>query len=196
PLRTDGKLDVGGAVGRDGTLTVIRDDGENEPYSGSVALVSGEIAEDFTLYLAQSEQQGAACALGVLVGGDGAVRAAGGYIISLLPNAPEDITAALERNIRETGEVTKTLDGGSAETLIARILRGMNPRIVSREPVEYRCYCSRERVLGALAGLGGAERADILRRGEPVEVTCRFCDAVYTFTPEEAAGKKEPDIKE
>ncbi|MDR1327986.1 MAG: Hsp33 family molecular chaperone HslO [Oscillospiraceae bacterium] len=203
PIRLDGKLDVGRAVGKNGTLTVIRDAvarkrdtnvisehggavfNENEPYSGSTALVSGEIAEDFTAYLAESEQAGAACALGVLIGGDGIVRAAGGYIVSLLPDAPEDVIAAVERNIAETGYVTSVLDGGSAEELISRVMRGLEPKILSRDAVEYKCGCSRERVASALAGIGKKEREDIIAKGEDVEVTCRFCDAVYTFSPAE-----------
>jgi molecular chaperone Hsp33 len=185
PIRADGKLDVSRAVGKNGTLTVIRDNTESEPYSGSTALVSGEIAEDFTAYLAESEQAGAACALGVLIGGDGIVRAAGGYIVSLLPDAPEDVIAAVERNIAETGYVTSVLDGGSAEELISRVMRGLDPKILSRGAVEYKCGCSRERVASALAGIGKKEREDIIAKGEDVEVTCRFCDAAYTFSPAE-----------
>ncbi|MDR0839490.1 MAG: Hsp33 family molecular chaperone HslO [Oscillospiraceae bacterium] len=185
PLRADGKLDVGGAVGKDGMLSVIRDDGENEPYTGGVALVSGEIAEDFTAYFSASEQVPTACAFGVLVDRDRTVRAAGGYVVTLLPGAPDELIDVVERNVADTGAVTAILDGGGAEELIARVMAGLSPRVLERAPVEYRCYCSRERVEGALAGIGREEVEDIVRKGEPVEVTCRFCDAVYTFTPEE-----------
>ncbi|MDR0905655.1 MAG: Hsp33 family molecular chaperone HslO [Oscillospiraceae bacterium] len=185
PLRTDGKLDVGRAVGTNGMLTVIRDDGENEPYTGGVALVSGEIAEDFTSYFHTSEQVPTAVALGVLVDRDRTVRAAGGYVVSLLPGAPENLIDAVEQNVAETGAVTNILDGGGAEDLINSVMRGLEPRILSTESVEYRCYCSRERVAGALAGIGREEVDDILKKGETVEVTCRFCDEIYNFSPEE-----------
>ncbi|MDR0445480.1 MAG: Hsp33 family molecular chaperone HslO [Oscillospiraceae bacterium] len=185
PLAPNGKLDVGRAVGNDGTLTVIRDDGEHEPYSSATELVSGEIAEDFASFLTQSEQIGAACALGVLIGGDGSVRAAGGYIMKLLPGAPEDIISVLERNITEAGAVTGMLDGGTAEDVARRVLHSLDPKFVSRAPVEYRCGCSRERVLGALAGIGKDDLRDIAEKGAKIEITCRFCDAVYTFSPDE-----------
>jgi molecular chaperone Hsp33 len=185
PLRADGKLDVGGAVGTNGMLTVIRDDGENEPYTGGVALVSGEIAEDFTSYFHTSEQVPTAVALGVLIDRDRTVKAAGGYVVSRLPGAPENLIDTVERNVAETGAVTNILDGGGVEDLVNSVMRGLEPRILSTESVEYRCYCSRERVAGALAGIGHEEVDDILKKGETVEVTCRFCDEIYNFLPEE-----------
>ncbi|MDR3209366.1 MAG: Hsp33 family molecular chaperone HslO [Oscillospiraceae bacterium] len=191
PLRGDGKLDVGGLVGKNGMLTVIRDFGEGEPYSGSVELVSGEIAEDFTKYLSVSDQLPSAVALGVLISGDGRVRAAGGYIASLLPGAPEDVVAALERNVATAGPVTRVLDEAGADGLVARVLAGMDARVLARADAEYRCHCSREKVRDAISGIGDAEIADILAKNETVEVTCRFCDAVYHFPPEEFAKKKK-----
>jgi molecular chaperone Hsp33 len=189
PSRQDGKLDVGGAVGTDGMLTVIRDPGTGaEPYSGSVQLVTGEVAEDFTAYFAESEQTPTAVALGVLVDVDRTVKAAGGYVAQLLPGAPEARITQLEENIQALGYVTNTLASGSPDDLINGVLRGMDPQILSRQEVEYRCYCSRERALAALASLDEAEKQDIRAKGEPVEVTCQFCDAVYTFAPEEIAG--------
>ena len=185
PLRADGKLNVGGAVGREGMLSIIRDFGEGEPYTGGVELVSGEIAEDFTAYFTTSEQVPTAVALGVLVDRDYTVKTAGGYIVSLLPGAPEGHIDILEKNISDTGAVTNILDGGSAEDLITRVLNGLDPQILVREDVEYRCYCSRERVAGALAGIGPDEVDDILKKAETLEVTCRFCDEIYKFSPEE-----------
>jgi len=185
PLRADGKLDVGGAVGNNGMLTVIRDPGEGEPYTGSTALVSGEIAEDFTAYFHASEQTATAVALGVLVDRDYTVKAAGGYVVSLLPGAPDILIDVLEHNIADTGAVTSILDGGTAEDLINLVLRDLEPRILTVEDVEYRCYCSRDRVARALSSIGPDEVDDILKKAETVEVTCRFCDEVYRFTPEE-----------
>ncbi len=185
PKKPNGKLDVGAAVGRDGTLTVIRDLNLKEPYVGSTQLVSGEIAEDFTRYLYDSEQTPSAVALGVLVGRDQSVTAAGGYIASLLPGAPDGVIAALEKNVAEAGPVTAMLENGDAEDVIRSVLRGFEPKLLERQSVGYRCYCSRDRVLAAVASIGGDELEDIRRKGEPVEVTCQFCDVVYALTPEE-----------
>ena len=179
-----GKLDVGAAVGTDGTLTVIRDLRMKEPYTGSVALVSGEIAEDVTQYFAQSEQTPTACALGVLVDVDQSVRAAGGYLVQLLPGAPEDVIAKVEAGIERAGAVTKMLDCGmDAETMLQTVLSDFDVEILEHTPVAYRCYCSRERVRDTLLSLGRKELAEIRDEGKPIDITCQFCDAVYTFTP-------------
>lgn len=185
PLNAKGKLDVGGIVGRQGMLSVIRDFGETEPYSGSVELVSGEIAEDFAAYFAESEQLPTVCALGVLVDRDRSVLAAGGYIIQLLPGAPEGVIAPIERNVGKTGAVTDVLMSGSAEILLEKIMDGLSPRIIEECEVGYRCGCNRERVIAAVLGLDGSEVGDMKLKGEPIEVTCQFCDAVYTFSPDE-----------
>ena len=185
PLKPNGKLDVSGAVGTHGMLTVIKDLNLKEPYVGSVELVSGEIAEDFTSYFASSEQTPSACALGVLVGPDGAVRAAGGYLVQLMPGADDAVAAALEQSILQIGTVTGVLDGGNAEDLMRMVLVGFDPVLLDRRPVSYRCYCSREKVLAALAGIDRNELEDMRRENKPVEVTCQFCDRVYTFSPDE-----------
>jgi molecular chaperone Hsp33 len=185
PKKPNGKLDVGAAVGRDGTLTVIRDLNLKEPYVGSTQLVSGEIAEDFTRYFYDSEQTPSAVALGVLVGRDQSVTAAGGYIASLLPGAPDGVIAALEKNVAEAGPVTAMLENGDAEDVVRSVLCGFEPKLLERQSVGYRCYCSRDRVLAAVASIGGDELEDIRQKGEPVEVTCQFCDVVYALTPEE-----------
>ena len=185
PLKPNGKLDVAGAVGTHGMLTVIKDLNLKEPYVGSVELVSGEIAEDFTSYFASSEQTPSACALGVLVGPDGAVRAAGGYLVQLMPGADDAVAAALEQSILQIGAVTGVLDGGNAEDLMRMVLVGFDPVLLDRRPVSYRCYCSREKVLAALAGIDRNELEDMRRENKPVEVTCQFCDRVYTFSPDE-----------
>ena len=188
PLNEKGKLDVGGAVGNAGTLSVIRDFGEKEPYAGSVELVNGEIAEDFTRYFAESEQIPTACALGVLVGNDGAVLAAGGYIVQLLPGAPDGIIDIVEKNVAETGYATDVLKDNGSEALLNAVMVGFAPRIIERRAVEYRCTCNRERFLNAVRSLPKDEIDDMVRVGEPVEVKCQFCDAVYYFDPSEIVG--------
>ena len=142
-----GKLDVGAAVGTDGMLTVIRDLRMKEPYVGSVELVSGEIAEDITQYFAQSEQIPTVCALGVLVETDQSVRAAGGYIVQLLPGAPDETIDLVEAGIHAAGNVTAMLDSGlSAEDMLRTVLGPFEVEILETTPVDYRCYCSREKV--------------------------------------------------
>lgn len=193
PLRPDGKLDVGRAVGKNGTITVTRDLNLKEPYIGSTELVSGEIAEDFAAYLTESEQVGAATALGVLVDRDQSVISAGGYTVELLPGAPEELTELLERNIAAVGAVTGVLQSESVLELVYRVMEGTNPRILERTAVEYRCYCNRERVLSALSSIGKAELSEIESGGEDVEVTCQFCDDVYKFTVGEIRELIEKD---
>jgi molecular chaperone Hsp33 len=181
-----GKLDVGAAVGTDGMLTVIRDLNLKEPYVGSVELVSGEIAEDVTAYFAQSEQTPTACALGVLVDTDQSVRVAGGYLIQLLPGAPDETIDRVEAGVRVMGAVTELLDAGAtAEDLIHLVLPDFEWEILESAPVEYRCYCSRERVESTLLSLGREELQQMIADGENAKVECQFCDADYTFTPTE-----------
>ena len=150
PLRADGKLDVGKAVGKDGMLTVSRDIGLKEPYIGSTELVSGEIAEDITAYLLESEQVPSACALGVLVDTDRTIKAAGGFIVQLMPGAPEELITKLEDNIFMMDQLTTILDEDGAEAIFGQVLRGLEHHVVGEAPVGYRCYCSRERVGEAL----------------------------------------------
>lgn len=180
-----GKLDVGAAVGTDGMLTVIRDLRMKEPYVGSVELVSGEIAEDITQYFAQSEQIPTACALGVLVETDQSVRAAGGYIVQLLPGAPDETVDLVEAGIHVAGNVTAMLDNGlSAEDMLRTVLGPFEVEILETAPVAYRCYCSREKVERTLLTLGREELSQIVRSGETLHVDCQFCDKIYDFTPE------------
>jgi len=183
-----GKLDVGAAVGTDGTVTVIRDLRMKEPYIGSVPLVSGEIAEDVTEYFAQSEQTPTACALGVLVDTDQSVRCAGGYLIQLLPGAPEDIIERIEAGIAAAGSVTKMLDEGlDAAGMLKKVLEDFYVEILESTPVSYKCYCSRERVQSTLVSLGREDLLGIVRDRETIHVDCQFCDTIYDFTPEDVA---------
>ena len=190
PLRADGKLDVGGAVGRDGMLTVSRDIGLREPYIGSTALVSGEIAEDLTAYLLESEQVPSACALGVLVVRDRSIRAAGGFVVQLMPGADDTLIERLEENIFLMDQLTTVLDEDGAEALFEQVLRGMDYTLLETSPVEYRCACSRARVADALRCLSDDEIRDISADGKDVEVGCDFCGTSYRFTPQELAALK------
>lgn len=185
PTRQDGKLDVGGIVGRDGTLTVSRDIGLNEPYVGSTELVSGEIAEDLTAYLLESEQVPSACALGVLVDTDKSIKAAGGFIVQLMPGASEELIGKLEDNIFMMDQLTTILDEDGAEAVFGQVLKGLEHHIVGEVPVGYRCYCSRERVGEALRCIDRAELEEMIASGSDCEVSCQFCDKKYVFTPED-----------
>lgn len=185
PLRSDGKLDVGGAVGTDGMLTVSRDIGLKEPYIGSTQLVSGEIAEDLTAYMLESEQIPAACGLGVLIDTDLSVKAAGGFIVQLMPGAPEELIDVLEENIFMMDQLTTILAEDGLEQVFEQVLRGLPYHLVGEDEVAYRCYCSRERVSQAVMGIGKAEMDSIISEGKPIEVSCQFCDTVYSFTPDE-----------
>lgn len=185
PLRQDGKLDVGGAVGKDGMFTVSRDIGLKEPYIGSTALVSGEIAEDLAAYLVESEQIAAASGLGVLVDTDRSIKAAGGFIVQLMPGADEALIARLEDNIFMMDQLTTILDEDGTDAVFAQVLKGFEYHLVGEAPVGYRCYCSRERVGEALSCIEASELQEMIDTGETVEVNCQFCDASYTFTPED-----------
>ena len=181
-----GKLDVGAAVGKDGMLTVIRDLQMKEPYVGSVELVSGEIGDDVTAYLVQSEQCPSACGLGVLVDVDHSVKAAGGFILQLLPGAPDSVIDKLEAGIAAAGSVTAMLDAGlSLQELLTRVTGGMELEFFEPTEVEYRCYCTRERVEAALISLGREELTKIAEEGEDTKIECQFCDTVYHFTPDD-----------
>ena len=185
PLRPDGKLDVGGAVGR-GYLMVIKDVGMKEPVSGTVALVNGEIAEDITRYFVESEQIPSACALGVLVDVDQSVRQAGGYLVQLMPGVTDEQIDRLEKNIAAAGAVTGMLEQGlSLADLARRVLDGFDIEILETAQVEYRCACNRGKVLGALVSLGQEELSQLAEEEEKMEVTCQFCDRVYAFTNQE-----------
>jgi len=179
-----GKLDVGATVGTDGMLTVIRDLQMKEPYVGSIPLVSGEIGDDVTAYFAQSEQIPTACALGVLVDTDCSVKVAGGYLIQLLPGAPDETIDKVEAGIKRAGAVTAMLENGlTPEDILGQVCGDLGVVFMETTPVEYKCYCTRQRVEGALISLGTKELTEIMNEGKDFPVECQFCDEKYLFTP-------------
>jgi molecular chaperone Hsp33 len=181
-----GKLDVGATVGTDGALTVIRDLQMKEPYIGSVPLVSGEIGDDVTAYFAQSEQTPTACALGVLVDRDQSVKVAGGYLLQLLPGAPEETIDALEKGIRRAGAVTAMLEAGlTPEEVLGQVCGDLGVVFMETAAISYKCYCSRSRVTSAIISLGREELSEIMKDGKPFKVDCQFCDTTYEFSPED-----------
>ena len=183
-----GKLDVGATVGVDGTLTVIRDLQMKEPYIGSTQLVTGEIGDDVTAYFAQSEQTPTACALGVLVDVDQSVKVAGGYLLQLLPGAPDEVIDKLEQGIQRAGAVTTMLEQGmTPEDILGQVCGDLGIVFMETQEVSYKCYCSRERVTQALISLGKEELGQIRDEGKTFPVECQFCDEKYLFTPEDVA---------
>lgn len=186
PLRPDGKLDVGSAVGADGTLTVIRDLNMKEPYVGSVGLLGGEIAEDLAAYFVESEQIPTACGLGVLVDRDQSVLTAGGYLIQLLPGASEDVITKVEGSLMAAGPVTGLLtENDDPEVMLRKALSDFDLEILEKAPIAYKCYCSRERMERALISMGAEELRSLIDEQGKAELTCQFCDNVQTFTREQ-----------
>ncbi len=191
PLKSNGKLDVGGAVGK-GFLNIIKDMGSSESYNGSIDLVSGEIAEDITAYYAQSEQVPTVCALGVLVDTDLSCKAAGGVIIQLLPFADDETVTKIEKNVPFLSNVSRLFDSGmSNEEIAALALQGIDYDLFDSIDVDYLCTCSRERMEKALRSLGEKDLRKLfdeqIAEGKPeeLEVECRFCNSKYTFTPKD-----------
>lgn len=179
-----GKLDVGAAVGSDGTLTLIRDLHMKEPYVGTVELLGGEIAEDVASYFVESEQVPTVCALGVLLNRDQTVDVSGGYLLQLLPGAPDELIDQLESAVMAAGNVSDLLKAGATpEDIIRMVLVGMDVEILETTPISYKCYCSRERVEKTIISLGAKEMQSIIDDGEDIHVDCQFCDTIYTFTP-------------
>ena len=186
PLNNYGKLDVKGAVGTDGTLTVVKDLGLKEPFSGSVKLISGEIAEDITAYYAISEQTPTVCALGVLVNPDLSVKAAGGYIIQLLPSAGEDTITKLEDSIKNTDSVTNMMVRGlTPEDILKTVLKNFAVEILDEATAGYVCSCSKQRVEKALISIGKKDLEELAKDEKGTEVKCHFCNKTYNFTQDE-----------
>ncbi|MCC8043249.1 MAG: Hsp33 family molecular chaperone HslO [Oscillospiraceae bacterium] len=186
PLNDKGKLDVGGAVGKNGTLSVVKDMGLKEPYVGQIPLVSGEIGDDIASYFAISEQIPTVCGVGVLVNPDLTVKAAGGYLIQLLPFAPESCIDTIENNVNAMPSVTQMLSSGvTAEEMAMRALEGLNPNVLDSFTASYRCDCSRERVEDAVVSVGKETLEEMIADGKSEEVCCHFCGKKYIFTQRE-----------
>lgn len=185
PANSQGKLDVGGAVGH-GFLSVIRDLGLKDPYVGQTELQTGEIAEDLTYYFATSEQVPSSVGLGVLMNRDNTVRQAGGFVIQLMPFAEEESIARLEENLGKVSAVTALLDAGkSPEQILSILLEGLDYEITEKMPVCFSCNCSRERVEKALISIGRAQLQDMIDEGEEIQVNCHFCNKNYAFSVKE-----------
>ncbi|MDK2804274.1 MAG: molecular chaperone Hsp33 [Peptostreptococcaceae bacterium] len=186
PSRADGKLDVGSAVGINGLVTIIKDMGMKEPYTGQYPLVNGEIAEDLTAYYAYSEQQPSAIALGVLVDVDYSIKAAGGFIVQLMPEAEEKDIDILEKNLSQITSVSHLIDDGKTpEDLINLVLKDLEPMIYEKIPVSYKCDCSRERIEKALISIGKKDLDEIIKEDKHAEISCHFCNTVYHFNEAE-----------
>ncbi|MCM1506734.1 MAG: Hsp33 family molecular chaperone HslO [Ruminococcus flavefaciens] len=186
PLNAQGKLDVGGAVGHNGTLSVVKDLGLKEPYVGVIPLVSGEIAEDIASYYATSEQIPTVCSLGVLVNPDLSVKSAGGFLVQLLPFADEKCIDIIENNLKKIRPVSAMLaDGITPEEIAGMLMDGLNPEPLDEANPAYKCDCSRERTEKVLISLGKKELNNIAEDGKDISINCHFCGKEYIFTPEE-----------
>lgn len=195
PPNAKGKLDVGGALGI-GVLSVIRDIGLKEPYVGQTILVSGEIAEDLTYYYATSEQIPSSVALGVLMNKDNTVRQAGGFIIQLLPGASDEMTDKLEARLDEFASITSLLDEGKTpEEILDELLGEFGLEILDKMPTGFVCDCEKSRVAKAIISLGKKEIAEMIEEGKPIEVSCHFCNKLYTFTVEELKEMLEAAVR-
>ena len=185
PRKRPGKLDVGTAVGA-GSLTIIKDLNMKEPYVGTIELLSGEIADDIAAYFLESEQIPTACALGVLLDTDQSVLCAGGYLIQLLPGADESVIRTIEQGVARVGAVTEALrDGMTARGLLMQVLSDFDMEVLEESPVEYRCYCNRDRVTRALISMGKKDLEELIADQGKAELTCQFCDKVYHYSKED-----------
>ncbi len=185
PTRGEAKLDVGGAIGS-GILTVSMDLGLKEPYNGQVELQTGEIGEDLAYYFTASEQTPSAVALGVMIGTDSSVLHSGGFIIQLMPDAPEEVIAALEAKLADLEPVTTLMERGLGPDDILNLILGELDLIITEEkPVRFHCNCSRERISNALATLGTADLESLIAYDEEIEIKCFFCNSAYKFGTDE-----------
>ena len=182
PLRADGKLNVGGCVGKNGRLTVVRSMGLKDPYTGSSELVSGEIAEDFTAYYAFSEQMPTAMALGVKIGTDGKCVGAGGVIVQALPGATDQSLFLAEEIVKDCANISSIIQEHGAEWVVKELF--FTDKFDEYHP-EYKCLCSREYIEKVLISLGKAELDDIIEKEGEIKVDCQFCDNVYCFTKQD-----------
>ena len=185
PVSPKGKLDVGRALDL-GVLTVIKDIGLKEPYSGQTHLVSGEIAEDLTYYFATSEQTPSSVSLGVLMNVNNTVRQAGGYIIQVMPNVSDETIDLLEQRLTDFPPITSLLnDGKSPEDIMGIIFSDTDYQITDKLPTKYHCNCSKERMKKALASISSKDIQEMIDDGEPIEMSCHFCHTAHSFDLDE-----------
>ena len=181
----NGKLDVGGALGQ-GVMTVIKDMGLKEPYSGQTILYTSEIAEDLTYYFATSEQVPSSVGLGVLMENDNTVRCAGGFIVQVMPFIEESVLCKLEENVAKIQSVTSMLDAGyTPEMILEEVLQGLDVEFTDTMPAEFYCNCSKERIEKAIISVGKKDIQSMIDDGKPIEVKCHFCNSAYEFNVDE-----------
>lgn len=186
PLNANGKLDVRAVVGTEGTLSVIKDLGLKEPFSGQVPIVSGELGEDFTYYMANSEQIPSAVGLSVLVDTDDSIKVAGGFMIQVLPFASDEAIASIEKNIAEMPLVSRLMENGATpEDILYRILGEENVHFIEKMPVQFKCDCSHDRFKQGMAAIGTEELTAIIEEDHGAEVVCQFCGTKYNYTEDE-----------
>lgn len=186
PLNENGKLDVRAVVGTEGTMTVIKDLGLKEPFSGQVPIVSGELGEDFTYYMANSEQIPSAVGLSVLVDTDDSIKVAGGFMIQVMPDASDQAIASIEKNLADLPLVSRLMEkGAKPEDILHRIVGEENVHFIEKMPVQFKCDCSHERFKNGLAAIGKEELQVIIEEDHGAEVVCQFCETKYNYSEEE-----------
>lgn len=183
---TPGKLNVGGAVGKDGEITVIKDLGLKNPYIGNYPLVSGEIGEDLAAYFMYSEQQPSAVGLGVTIDTDYTIKSAGGFILQILPDTEENVAFILEERVKEAGSISKLIENSQDEKdIMHQLLDGLNPKVLEEYEVDYICDCNRDRFEKALISLGKKELQNLIEQDRGAELQCHFCNKKYQFSEQE-----------
>ncbi|MDU0995270.1 MAG: Hsp33 family molecular chaperone HslO, partial [Staphylococcus lugdunensis] len=192
PLNAQGKLDVKRAVGTEGSIMVVKDVGMKDYFTGTSPIVSGELGEDFTYYYATSEQTPSSVGLGVLVNPDNSIKAAGGFVIQVMPGASNDTITHLENVIKHMTPVSKLIEQGlTPESILSEILGQEHVQIIDKTPVQFECQCSHEKFLNAIKGLGEAEIQDMITKDHGAEATCHFCNQKYNYTEAELQGVLE-----
>lgn len=191
-LNEKGKLDVARAVGTEGTLSVVKDLGLKDYFTGQVPLVSGEISEDFTYYFATSEQVPSAVGAGVLINPDHTVLAAGGFMIQIMPGADEEIIDKLEKQIQAFPAISSMIEkGDTPESILEQLFVGENVKILEKLPIEFKCKCSKERIGQAITGLGNEEIDAMIKEDHGAEASCHFCNETYQFNETELEELKK-----
>ncbi|GAF17669.1 LOW QUALITY PROTEIN: chaperonin [Bacillus sp. JCM 19046] len=194
-LNQAGKLDVAGVVGTEGTLSVVKDIGMKDPFTGSVPIVSGEIGEDFTYYFANSEQRPSSVGVGVLVNPDETILAAGGFIIQLMPGAQESTIEEIEKRLGSIPAISKLVEMGMPpEEILQSLLGDDNVKFLETKPVEFQCSCSKERIGNAIISLGQDEIKAMIEEDGGAETTCNFCNETYSFNKNELTNLLEKAV--